>query len=108
MAKKAKCNQSEAPEARMGVVEVALASHLEAAKLPQRPLLCRRPELVVVRSPSVAYCTVTAGHAESSHVMLATSLPFKLMLGCITMDYTVSEVPVNCAAFDGASTIPWP
>src|SRR4051794_38093672 len=35
MAKKAKCNRSEAPEARMGVVEVALASHLEAAKLPR-------------------------------------------------------------------------
>jgi hypothetical protein len=44
MAKKAKCNRSEAPEAQMGVVEVALASHLEAAKLPRRPLFCRRPE----------------------------------------------------------------
>src|SRR3954447_23164121 len=44
MVKKAKCNRSETPEARMGVVEVALASHLEAAKLPRQPLLCRQPE----------------------------------------------------------------
>ena len=44
MAKKAKCNRSEAPAARMGVVEVALASHLEAAKLPRQPLLCKQPE----------------------------------------------------------------
>ena len=44
MAKKAKYNRSEAPEVRMGVVEVALASHLEAAKLPRQLLLCRQPE----------------------------------------------------------------
>src|SRR4051794_38840983 len=73
MAKKAKCNRSEAPEVRMGVVGVALASHLEAAKLPRRPLLCRRRESWC-GLPWWLYCTVTVGHVENSRVVMLGTL----------------------------------